>query len=266
MAAVHDEIAELTSAMALPHPGQDQSHYRVRQIGMRDYFMGELEGQSCVVVLARIGKVAAAATAVTLLHEFGVSEILFTGLAGGLAEQVRVGDVVVADRSIQHDMDARPLFPRHEIPLTGISEFTAPAALRQELEGAVQYFLTHEIGQKISPAHRAEFGLMQPALHVGLIASGDQFIGAESAAIRLRNAHPTALAVEMEGAAVAQICHEYGIPCAIMRTISDRADATAHTDFNHFLSSVASHYSSGIVRRFLAQRSVAEKIKGGLAQ
>ena len=249
MAAIHDEIAELIQTIT------QQNQSQIRHIGMRDYYVGELEGQSCVVVLARMGKVAASATAVSLIREFGVTEILFSGLAGGLADQVKVGDVVVADRLIQHDMDARPFFRQHEIPLLGITEFTVNEALRTELQTAASHFLKHDIAQKISTEKMVEFGLIEPQLHVGMIASGDQFIGAETEATRLTTTLPTALAVEMEGAAVAQICHEYGIPCAILRTISDRADAKAHIDFNQFLISVASHYSSGILRRFLAQRT-----------
>jgi len=249
MAALHDEIAELTDTIL------SQTPYRRHHIGMRDYYVGEIEGQSCVLVIARIGKVAAAATTVNLIRDFGVSEIIFSGVAGGVANHVNVGDVVVATSLIQHDMDARPLFPRYQIPLLGIAEFAPSISLSQELEAATHYFFEHVISQTISPEKMAQFGITKPTLHTGLIASGDQFIGSGSEVARLSTMLPSALAVEMEGAAVAQICHEYGVPCGIIRTISDRADATAHIDFNQFLTGVASHYSSGILRRFLAQRT-----------
>ncbi|PRC92722.1 5'-methylthioadenosine/adenosylhomocysteine nucleosidase [Solimicrobium silvestre] len=249
MAAIHDEIAELIEAIT--QQDKSQTHH----IGMRDYYVGELEGQACVLVLARMGKVAASATAVSLIREFGVSEILFSGLAGGLAEHVQVGDVVVADRLIQHDMDARPFFPQHEIPLLGVTEFVVSQSLREELQTATRGFFKHDLAKKISAEKLAQFGLTKPDLHVGMIASGDQFIGSETEVARLRKTLPTALAVEMEGAAVAQICHEHAVPCAILRTISDRADSEAHIDFNQFLVGVASHYSCGIMRRFLANRT-----------
>ncbi|PMY01486.1 5'-methylthioadenosine/S-adenosylhomocysteine nucleosidase, partial [Pseudomonas sp. GW460-13] len=92
------------------------------------------------------------------------------------------------------------------------------------------------------------FGVAAPALHHGMIASGDQFIGSPAAVTELRERLPGLLAVEMEGAAVAQVCHEYGVPYAVMRTISDRADDSAHVDFAAFLKDVASHYSSGVLR------------------
>ena len=249
IAAIHDELAELIAIIT------QQSTSQTHHIGMRDYYVGELEGQACVLVLARIGKVAAAATAVTLIREFGVSEILFTGVAGGLAPHANVGDVVVADRLLQHDMDASPLFPKHEIPLLGIREFIAPKSLCEELQTAVQQFLEHDIAHKIPAETMAQFGLVKPSMHVGMIVCGDQFIGVANQAADIRAALPMALAAEMEGAAVAQICHEYGVPCAVMRTISDRADATAHVDFSAFVTAVASHYSSGILQRFLINRN-----------
>jgi adenosylhomocysteine nucleosidase len=221
---------------------------------MRDFYVGTLEGHPCVVVLARIGKVAAAATTVTLIREFGVTEIIFSGIAGGLAAKVKVGDIVLADQLIQHDMDGRPIFPRHEIPLLGVTAFESAATLRDELQAAAEYFLANELADRVPEEVMQAFGLTAPQLHIGMIISGDQFIGLHQDADRLRQALPNACAVEMEGAAVAQICYEFDVPCAIIRTISDRADATAHIDFSAFLEQVASHYSSGIIRRFLTQR------------
>ncbi|MET3106164.1 adenosylhomocysteine nucleosidase [Oxalobacteraceae bacterium GrIS 2.11] len=247
MAALHDEIAELIQILS--RQGE------VRRIGMRDFYVGELEGQACVVVLARVGKVAASATAVSLIREFGVTEIVFSGVAGGLAKPVKVGDVVIADKLIQHDMDARPIFPRYEIPLLGMSSFDTAAGLSRELQDAARHFLEHQLHACVPAQHLEQFGLAEPALHIGTIASGDQFIGLHQDADRLQRELPQVFAVEMEGAAVAQICHEYGAACAILRTISDRADASAHVDFTAFLGKVASKYSSGIVRRFLSQRS-----------
>lgn len=250
LAAMHDEVADLINAMIR------QSGNQVHRIGMRDYHVGEFDGQPCVVVLARIGKVAAAATAVTLIREFGVTEIIFTGLAGGIGLHVAVGDIVIGDRLVQHDLDVRPLFSRHEVPLLGVSEFMADLALGVELKSAAEFFLREDL-QNLVPQHvRNKFSFGQPVLHVGLIASGDQFVADVDKAKDILSGLPDALAVEMEGAAVAQICFEYAVPCAVLRTISDRADNSAHVDFRTFLSDVASHYSSGILRRFFASRKV----------
>ncbi|QQE06623.1 5'-methylthioadenosine/adenosylhomocysteine nucleosidase [Cupriavidus sp. ISTL7] len=261
LAALHDEIDGLIAAMR-----HDDARATVHRIGMRDYYVGELYGQRCVVALARVGKVAAAATTVTLIREFGVDGIVFTGLAGGIGAGVQVGDLVVADRTVQHDMDARPLFPRHQVPLLGRDEFPTDPALTAALRDAAQAFLAEDLATAVPAAVRARFGVTAgitagdtagvpaPRLHLGMIASGDQFIGAPTTVAELRARLPGLLAVEMEGAAVGQVCHEYGVPHAVMRTVSDRADDSAHVDFPAFLAEVASHYSEGVIRRFLAAR------------
>lgn len=224
---------------------------------MRDYHVGSVAGQACVVVLARIGKVAAAVTAVTLIREFGVGEIVFTGLAGGLGKDVRLGDVVIGRSLVQHDLDARPFFPRHEVPLLGISALLTDDALSAELERATGKFFASGVAQAMPSGALADFGINEPLLHRGLVLSGDQFIGDAMLAAHLLERFPTALAVEMEGAAVAQVCHEHALPCAVLRTISDRADGDAHLDFGAFLATVASTYSDRILRQFFAARTAA---------
>jgi len=100
----------------------------------------------------------------------------------------------------------------------------------------------------------------QARVHQGLLASGDRFVSgsAESQALQsaLAGAGHAVLAVEMEGAAVAQVCQDYGVPFAAMRTISDRADDSAHVDFSSFVEQVASHYAQAIVERFLLSLSI----------
>ncbi|NLY27525.1 MAG: 5'-methylthioadenosine/adenosylhomocysteine nucleosidase [Alcaligenaceae bacterium] len=243
MAAVHGEIATLL---------QQMDSVTVTRIGMRDYHQGVLHGKPCVVVLARMGKVAAAATAVTLIREFGVDNVLFTGLAGGIAGCTRIGDIVVATSLLHHDLDASPLFARHEIPLLDLSRIHADPDLSNLLEQAACDYLAFDWTNDMSAATREMFNLSTPSVHTGLIASGDQFVSSASAAQALCNTLPDVLCVEMEGAAVAQVCHEYSAPFAVLRTVSDRADDTASHDFNSFLTQVASHYSAGILRRAIS--------------
>ncbi|NLC37368.1 MAG: 5'-methylthioadenosine/adenosylhomocysteine nucleosidase [Alcaligenaceae bacterium] len=242
MAALYEEIADLLDTM---------ESVVTRRIGMRDYHSGMLHGRPCVVVLARVGKVAAAATAVTLIREFSVDRLIFTGLAGGVAGHVSVGDVVIGTALLQHDLDASPLFPRHEIPLLNCSRIPADAGLSSKLERAAKAYLQQGWPHDISPATREAFNLSVPRVHVGLIVSGDQFVNRAAAVQALRSELPGALCVEMEGAAVAQVCHEYGARFAIVRTVSDRADDSASHDFSGFLAAVASHYSAGILRQVL---------------
>ncbi len=207
---------------------------RREPLGGRDYWRGHLHGQEVIAVLSRIGKVAAATTATALIAHFGVRAIVFTGVAGGLAPGVRVGDVVVADAFLQHDLDASPLFPRHEVPLYGRARFPTDPAWTDRL---------------VQAARRA---LPAAGLHRGLIVSGDRFVSTTLEAQALQAALPDALAVEMEGAAIAQVCHDYGVPYAAVRTISDRADDAAHGDFTRFIQEVARRHSAALVNALLA--------------
>jgi adenosylhomocysteine nucleosidase len=215
--------------------------------GRRTYHLGHLWGTPLVAVFSRLGKVAAATMATHLISNFGVAEILFTGVAGAARPGLKVGDVVGA-RLWQHDMDARPFFPQHEIPLLGRSSFADDAKRRKQLLGAAAV-LRDDLSTAASEATRAAFHLQSPRAVEGVIASGDKFFadGADLADLLLRL--PTIAAVDMESAAVAQVCPEYGVPFAVVRTISDAADESAAHDFPRFLTQVASAYSHGILKR-----------------
>ena len=245
MSAMHEELAAVLAAMP--------DEQRV-QVAGRDFWVGHWQGHSVVAVLSRIGKVAAATTATVLLERFGVDTLVFTGVAGGLGTGVRVGDVVVADGFVQHDMDASPLFPRHEVPLYGRARFEADALLRGQLLLASEQVLANA-ALHLGAGTLAEFQLHAPRVHQGLVISGDRFVSTSAESHALRQALPEALAVEMEGAAVGQVCHDYGVPFAAVRTISDRADDEAHTDFQRFIREVASRYSLAIVSQWLSQRA-----------
>ena len=218
---------------------------RVERAG-RTFWRGRLGGQSVVLALSRMGKVAAATTTTTVIEAFGADQVVFTGVAGGLAPGVQVGDVVVAQQFMQHDMDVSPLFARFEVPLYGRTLFDCDAGLSEHLFAAAQSYLTRSRGH-------ADLGQPAPGagLHRGLIASGDVFVGRAEQSSQLKAALQVAghlpLAVEMEGAAVAQVCFDYGVAFAAMRTISDRADDQAHVDFAQFVQEVASQYARGII-------------------
>ena len=218
--------------------------------GGRNFWRGELQGRSVVLALSRVGKVAAATTATTLIEVFDVKRIVFTGVAGGVGAGVQVGDVVVATDFVQHDMDSSPLFARYEIPLYGRARFVCDGPLtamllraaHASLAGATAHFHINNARNSV-------------AVHSGLIASGDRFVSDATEAKTMQNdllaAGFDALAVEMEGAAVAQVCFDYGVPFAAVRTISDRADDQAHVDFATFVNEVASRYALDIVRQLM---------------
>ncbi len=237
VSALHDELA---SVLALMPDEQKQT------VGGRECWVGHLHGQDVVAVLSGIGKVAAATTATLLIQHFKVQRIVFTGVAGGLGPGVQVGDVVLARSFLQHDMDASPLFPRHEVPLYGRSRFDADPALADALELACERML-QGLPQQLGEQTVTTFGLQAPRLHQGLLISGDRFVATTAESQALQCELPDALAVEMEGAAFAQVCHDFGVPLAVVRTISDRADDAAHVDFPKFLREVASRYSGAVI-------------------
>jgi len=164
----------ILSALAQEQQGllAQLAHARqVRRAG-RDFWLGELHGAPVVLALSRIGKVAAATTATTLIEAFGVERIVFTGVAGALGPDVRVGDVVVASHFVQHDMDASPLFPRFEIPLYRQAQFACDARLTSSLVEACRRAMVDLPRAATDPSRS---GLL-PTVHQGLIASGDRFI------------------------------------------------------------------------------------------
>lgn len=217
----------------------------------RDFWQGQLHGQPVVLALSKIGKVAAATTTTALIEKFDVGRIVFTGVAGGLGEGVQTGDVVVASDFMQHDLDASPLFARYEVPLYGQTRFANNPQLTALLFSAAGSALA---------ALRAGNPYPRAKVHQGLVATGDRFVSgsSESAALRLAlsgSGHDV-LAIEMEGAAVAQVCHDYGVPFAAVRTISDRADDSAHVDFPAFVERVASRYARAIIEELLRLLSI----------
>jgi adenosylhomocysteine nucleosidase len=215
----------------------------------RAFHRGPLEGHEVVLVRSGVGKVAAATTALLLADRYGVDALLFTGVAGALAADLQWGDVVVARELLQHDMDASPLFPRHEVPLTGRSRFPTDALLSDALcDAAVEALGAERIGLFES---FTALGIGEPRVHEGLVVSGDRFIATAAEGAALRAELPDALAVEMEGAAVAQVCHDCDLPFAVLRSISDRADHAAAHDFPRYLSEVAGPLAAAIVRCWL---------------
>lgn len=211
------------------------------QAAGRHLHQGRLNGHDVVLTLSGMGKVAAALTTTLLIERCGVQGLLFTGVAGGLGPGVKVGDVVVAHTLVQHDLDASPLCPRYQVPELGVAELMADPALRQALKTAAQAVVQDP------PAAAASFGLGPAAVHEGLVISGDRFIASSAEAAALQTQLPQALAVEMEGAALAQVCTAYRLPYAVLRLVSDRADDQAHVDFHRFLAEVASPMSRAIV-------------------
>lgn len=192
---------------------------------------GVLEGQAVLLTRCGIGKVNAAMTTTHLLMQ-GVTRVIFTGVAGGVHPQLQVGDLVVSTDCVQHDVDVTAL---------GYEVGTVP-------------------GER--PAWPADPALVQVALAAardvagvrvleGRVASGDQFIASREGVQRLWTTFGAACA-EMEGAAVAQVCHKAGVPFVVVRSVSDTADTGANVDYKAFMPMVARH-AKQVVRGMLAR-------------
>ena len=225
---------------------------------MREYIEGSLYGVEAVLVFSRWGKVAAASTATTLLDVYDFKLIIFTGVAGAVAEDLEIGDVVIGNRLLQHDLDASALpgLKPHEVPLLRRSEFQPTRRLVDLAVESANRYLTATLPADVPREVLSEFTLNQPKVRSGLIVSGDQFVADPETLARLRMDLPHAQCVEMEGAAIAQVCYEHNVPVVVIRTISDKADHSAVIDFPRFVDELASHFSRGILKEFLAQLTV----------
>jgi adenosylhomocysteine nucleosidase len=239
MGAMPEEMDKIIAAI---------SNKEIVERGSRIYYRGELFGQEVVAVFSRWGKVAAATTVTHLILEFKVDRIVFTGVAGGISPELNVGDVVIGQRLFQHDMDARPLLRRFEIPLTGRTSYETPQQNVDIMSQAVHNFLKNN---KEFRKILAENNIINPKMLIGDIASGDLFISSSAMKNALIKNLPSVVCAEMEGAAVAQVCDDYGVPLVVVRVISDAADEQAHISAIGFVNQHASDYSLSILKEYI---------------
>ncbi len=241
VSAMPEEIALVVDALV---------RVETRELGRRVFHAGTFHGVEAVAVFSRMGKVASAATITQLIASYPVSRLVFSGVAGGVRHGLAIGDIVIASALIQHDMDASPIFPRYEVPLLGQSRFEADADIRERLLTAAGEFLAHDLLACVTPGELGFFQIGSPDASIGLVASGDKFFASATEVEELRRRLPETACVEMEGAAAAQVCVEYGIPFGVMRTISDSADENSVHDFPRFAREIARHYCAGALERF----------------
>ncbi|MFZ9036361.1 MAG: 5'-methylthioadenosine/adenosylhomocysteine nucleosidase [Francisellaceae bacterium] len=193
-------------------------HYETINYANNRYYCGNYHGHELVIAHSKIGKVFASLTTMVMIEHFGVDLVLFSGVAGGVADEVKVGDLVVAVDTAQHDVDITAFGYEHGfIPLSKTKVTTCPNLLSVAKEAAQH--LNIEIKS-------------------GTIATGDQFIHDVVKKEFIKTTF-NAVALEMEGGSVNLICHEMGIPCLILRAISDTADGGACDDFPAFVEMAA---------------------------
>ncbi|HCW80165.1 MAG TPA: 5'-methylthioadenosine/adenosylhomocysteine nucleosidase [Ruminococcaceae bacterium] len=196
------------------------------------YHSGMLAGRQCVVAQCGIGKVAAAVCAQTMFLRYAPSELINVGVAGGIGSGVHIGDVVISSGLVQHDMDTTALGDKKGF-ISGLSLVVIPASKRLS-----------EI-----TVHTAEKIYGSEKVHLGIIASGDQFISDGKELGRIREDFG-ASACEMEGASIAQVAYMNGVPFVVIRAISDNADEKASGNFNEFCERSA-HETASLITGIL---------------
>lgn len=238
---MHEEIQTLLASL------QNKKSY-VK--GMRTYYTGNMFDKSIVLVFSRWGKVASSTTVTQLINDFNIDEIIFTGVGGSIHENINIGDIVIGKNLVQHDMNAHPILQTFEIPLLEKTFFETDNIRRKKILNAANQFLDN-FNEYISKNEQEIFSIYNPKIVVDDIASGDQFISTSQQINFIKTNLPTVGCVEMEGAAVAQVCFEYKIPFSIIRTISDKANDNSHIDFPLFAKEIASKYALGILKYYI---------------
>jgi len=205
-----------------------------------EFYINTISKKSVYLSLAWSGwgKVSSARAATRIISsvfkEKSVDALFFFGVAGAIDTKLNQGDIVIASKLVQHDMDARPIFEKYIIP-----------PLNQKVLSADLKWLEWS-SSILNRASLKEFGI----INTGLIATGDKFVSKENAVNQLKDDFKDLLGVEMEGAAVAQVSIQENIPWQIVRVISDSANNSSQNDFETFLK-IYKKYSSKIIKVFI---------------
>ena len=205
---------------------------RERNIEGIRFVGGKLNGRQVVVTWTGVGKVNAAMTTTLLIEHFKPKRIIFTGIAGGINRDLQPGDIVIAERTAHHDMGTvwpEGLFFKGVKSRIGGYENPVFFPADKELVKLAQRAADGATLESI----RTLKGRRDPKIIKGVVVTGDAFIASADKCAELRK-RLEADAVEMEGAAVAQICYQRQIPCLVIRSISDNADEGAVMDKQMF--------------------------------
>lgn len=222
--AIEEEIAYLRDLMSVESITE--------KAGMK-FYHGRLEGKEVVLVQSGIGKVNGALCAQILIDSFAVEQIVFSGVAGAVSPQLKIGDIVISSDSMYHDVDVTAFgYLPGQVPRLGVRYFPAATKL-------------------ITIAQEAAREAGNHGVFVGRVLTGDRFIAKEDEVRRL-GTELKGMCVEMEGAGVGQACFLNNIPYVLIRCISDRADGFAPADFREFCLQAAQTAATvicGILRR-----------------
>lgn len=195
------------------------------------FYQGQLEGVDVVIVQSGIGKVAAALATAILLDRFSPSYVVNTGSAGGFEQSLKVGDIVISSEVRYHDVDVTAFgYEIGQLPANPAAYIPHSTLVNAAIESAK----TLEDIQTLT----------------GLITTGDTFMTKDEDIAKARKNFPTMAAVEMEGAAIAHTCHQFGTPFVVIRSMSDIAGKESPVSFEAYLET-ASVNSSALVCQML---------------
>lgn len=227
--AMDIEIARLTAAL---------DGVREERVAGLLFYVGKLKQRTVIVVKSGIGKVNAARCTQLLIDHYDVHNIVNTGIAGGLDPTLSIGDIVIADGLVQHDFDLSAFGYARGYLATGVNK-DRPTIFRPD-----------ETISKLLEESAAEL-MAVVKIKTGLIATGDQFISDRAKKETIRETF-SAMAVEMESCAIAQVASQNNIPFAIIRAISDLADGTASESYEIF-EEEAAELSAAILKHLLTK-------------
>ena len=211
----------------------------VSQKAGMEFCEGMLEGCSTVVVQCGVGKVNAALCVQILCDCFAVTHVVNTGVAGSLCAELDIGDFVISRDAMYHDFTCNTLNPAYlvgQVPGLAVRQFPADACLTE---------LAFAAAEQVHPGHA----------RIGRVASGDQFVASKAQKEQII-ADTQALCTEMEGAAIAHAAWRNGVPFAVIRAISDKADDSAEMDYPTF-EAIAARRCAAVTQLLAAK--LAEK-------
>lgn len=203
------------------------SEHKMTEYGANKYYEASYKGMDLVIAYSKIGKVHAALTASTMVEKFGCEKLLFSGVAGAINPELKIGDLIIASKLCQHDLD--------------ITAFGHPYGYVPEGKQFV------ESDAALNEAAKKAAAVLNLTLLEGVIATGDQFVASSERKNWIQETFK-ADALEMEGASVAVVCDNLNVPFMILRAISDSADMDAGFDFESFLKSSAKQSATFLVK------------------
>lgn len=206
----------------------------VQQIKLFDttFYEGKINNKSVVLVKSGIGKVKAAISATLLISNFKVKAVINTGSAGAIADILEVSDVVIANKVAYHDVN--------------LLAFDYKLG---QLPGYEPYFICDQ--SLVQKAYQASEKIKNIHVYKGTILTGDTFVADKNTVKELAKNFDNPFVCEMEGAAIAQVCHDFNTPFVIIRSASDKADGNADVSFNDFIQ-IASANSALIVQQLIS--------------